>query len=182
MTFDLSQLSVYYIVLLPGIVALVAGLLRQDRLPQGVNEAIAFVVVLLLAGVQALLGGKLGGSALSDFAIIASYAAALVHTPPLAKLQEYLQSNFFSFGSPAPAQPAVPPQAAPVQIPPPIVHIDVAALALQLSKELMKVASQQAPSPSPARPQVPDLDTVKTSTPPVQSGTWMNQGPPNRAG
>ena len=167
MPIDLSQLSTYYIVALPAIVAFLAGLLRQDKLPQWLNEGIAFVLVLILAAIQALLGGKLGGGTLADFAIITSYAAALVHTPPLAALQQYLQSNLFSFGKPAPsAQPGQSPQ------------IDVPALAgailqninLAQLAELMKTAST-SPAPASNLPTSRELPAVRTNT-----------QPPNKAG
>ena len=97
---DLSQLSPYYIAAMPAIVAFIAGIIRQDRLPKLANEGITLGVVLILAFVQAVLGGKLGGSTLSDFAIVASYAGALAHTPLLASLQQYLQSISIPDGKP----------------------------------------------------------------------------------
>jgi hypothetical protein len=177
MTFDLSQLNTYYIIALPAIVAFLAGLIRQDKLPQWLNEALSLVLVLILAAVQALLGGKLGGGTLTDFAIITSYAAALVHTPPLAALQQYLQSNLLSFGKPATSSQ---PGQSVVQIDTPALagailqNINLAQLAVLLKAELMKTANT---SPAPARPLVsnlptqPTLEAVRTNTP-----------PPNKAG
>ena len=173
MNIDLSQLSTYYIVALPAIVAFLAGILRQDKLPQWLNEGIAFVLVLILAAIQALLGGKLGGGTLADFALVTSYAAALAHTPPLAALQQYLQSNLFSFGKPvASSQPGQPV----VQIDAPALasailqNINLAQLAVLLKAELMKTANT---SPAPARPQISNLPTQPT---------LEAVNPPNKAG
>src|SRR5258708_5267427 len=134
MNTDLSQLSAYYIAALPAIVAFIAGLIRQDRLPKLANEGITLGVVLLLAFVQALLGGNLGGSPLADFAIVASYAGALAHTPLLAALQQYLHSNLFGLGKPATA--TTPPVVTPTGAMPPIVHVDVPLLTQQFLQQL----------------------------------------------
>ncbi len=181
---DLSALSTYYIAALPMIVAFIAGLIRQDKLPKLANEGITLGVVLLLAFVQALLGGNLGGSPLADFAIVASYAGALAHTPLLASLQQYLQSNLLSFGKPAMV--TTQPTATPTGAMPPIVHVDVPLLTQQflqqlnlpqlatlLRDELIKASQtqqlrsdQQTTKPWPVAP-------VRESTPPQ---TWQGPG------
>lgn len=166
MNIDLNQLSTYYIVALPAIVAFLAGLLRQDRLPQAVNEALSLIIVLILAAIQALLGGKLGGGTLADFALIASYAAALAHTPPLAALQQYLQSNLFSFGKPVPS-------AVQSQVP----QVDVSALASAILQNINLAQLAALLSNELAKSQVSD-QTTSPRIPVVRANT----PPPNKAG
>jgi hypothetical protein len=184
------DLSAAYIAIVPAIVAFIAGIIRQDRLPPLINDAITLVVVLILATIQALLGGKLGGSPLADFVLVASYATALARTPLLASLQEYLQSHVLSFGKPATA--TTQPSAAPTGTVPPIIHIDVPSLAQQLlgqlnlqqlaallRDELIKASQtqqlrsdQQATKPMPVAP-VPAAP-VRANTP--QGQTWQGPG------
>jgi hypothetical protein len=173
---DLSQLSTYYVLALPAIVAFLAGLIRQDKLPPLANEIISYAVVLLLSAGQALFGGKLGGSPLADFTMIAAYASTAIHTPPFAKLQQYLQSNVLSLGKP-PAPPpsssldAIDVRALAGQI---IAALPLSQLAVMLRDELVKVANsqqQQAVTPmadTPTRP-VPTA-VVRSSVPPLSHG------------
>ncbi len=101
MVIDVSQLNTYYIILLPLIVSFVAGIIRQDRLPQLVNEGISYAVALILSLGQALFGAKLGGSILADFGIVSAYTLAMLHGPLFQKLQQAVQTKVLSAG-PAP--------------------------------------------------------------------------------
>src|SRR5260221_5615348 len=98
MTIDFSQLTTYYIVLLPVIVSFVAGVLRQDRLPQLLNEGISYAVALILSAVQAILCGKLGGRPFSDFGIVATFTLAMNHVPLFPKFHQASHSKAANVG------------------------------------------------------------------------------------
>jgi hypothetical protein len=119
-------------VALPIVVAFIAGLLRQDGLPQAVNEAITVGLLLLAAIGDAIYNHRLTNNLMLDFIVVAGYAAAIVQLPQLQALQGYLQSNALAFikaaadlpEPPAPPAQIVPlpakplQQQAPAQIPP----------------------------------------------------------------
>jgi len=108
---DLSQLNTYFLVFLPMIVAFVAGVIRQDRFPQWVNECITIVLILGIAVTQAVLSGKVGGSPLADFGLVAAYTTAFLHTPLFQQLQSAIQTHVLSIGAkvtPTLVQPAMP--------------------------------------------------------------------------
>ena len=124
---DLSFLAPYMPTLyfaLPGVVACIAGVLRQDRLPKWANECITYALVLVAAVIGALYNHILGVNPLLDFIAIAGYMMAVLQTPYMQQLQVFLQSNVLAFigqvahmPAPQPQAQAVPvsPAAAPVQ-------------------------------------------------------------------
>lgn len=120
---NLSSLFIVLPIILPLLVATLAGLLRQDRLPDWANEGITLVLLLAGATTYAFFQHKLTNNGLLDFIVIAAYATSLIQMPQLKALQGYLQSNVLTLlkgiGSlpPPPAPPAqiVPLPAKPVQ-------------------------------------------------------------------
>ena len=183
LTIDLSQFNTYFTIALPVLAAFIAGIIRQDKLPGPANELISLVVVLLIALVQALLGGKLGGSPLADFGIITAYSLALLHTPLGQSFQQGVQSNVLSFGKPAPKPEPILPLPANTQI-----NIDSAAVANMLVQRLdinrlaqlliAELGKPNVPAPQVTPPVLPiesqptqtQLQAIRTSTPPVQGG------------
>ena len=159
LTIDLSQFNTYFTIALPVIAAFIAGIIRQDKLPGPANELISLVVVLLIALVQALLGGKLGGSPLADFGIITAYSLALLHTPLGQQFQQGVQSNVLSFGKPAPKPAPVAPPTMPT------VTIDVNRLAQLLIAELGKPNPPMSPPPIESMPTQANMPVVRTNTP-----------------
>src|SRR6266702_5605876 len=101
MTIDLSQVHTYFLALLPVLVGIVAGLIRQDKFPKWANEAILFAFIVLVALIQALLDGKLGDSPLADFMLIGGYCTALIKLTPINDLMKSVQS-VTSIGGKAP--------------------------------------------------------------------------------
>lgn len=191
MTIDLAQPNIYFIALMPLIVAGVAGIIRQDRLPQMVNEVISVIVALLLASGQALLGGKLGGSPFADFGIVSAYTISLLHSAPFQKLQQGIQTNVASVGKPAPV-PVTPPQIlinTEQVVQRLLASLDTNTLALQLVQALpiptiatmLKNELIQAGKVVPSS-QIPNLPTqdvpaiqpipisIRTNSPPGQGG------------
>lgn len=108
LTIDLAQFNTYITALLPMIVACIAGVIRQDRLPSWTNELITVCFILIAACIQAFGDGKLGGSPLADFTIVAGYTAAVLHTPLFQQLQGAIQANVVAIGKPKPPVPTVP--------------------------------------------------------------------------
>lgn len=108
-TFNLAVVA-----LLPLLVSAIAGVLRQDRLPTSVNQAISLALAVLAGLFQALEGGKLGGSPIADFLIVSAYTTAVMHSPLFLQLQDAIQSNVFTVGKP---QPPTPPPSLPVAAP-----------------------------------------------------------------
>lgn len=176
---DLTQLNTYFTIALPVIVSIIAGIIRQDRFPQWVNELISILVVLIIAFLQALFGGKLGGSALADFGIIVAYTMAVLHTPLFQQLQQATQS-VTSFGKPASKPAATLPTIPQINLDAAGVtalllqHLDISKLAALLIAELGK-PSVPASAPPPvlpieSMPTQTNLQAIRTSTPPVQGG------------
>lgn len=95
-------------ILLPLIVTILTGLLSHDSLPEWSNALIAAVVVLGLSVVGALLDQSLTPNLVTDFIVIAGYSAALMASPVLKPLYQWLSVN-----TPSPltalAKPVVPP-------------------------------------------------------------------------
>ena len=191
MTID-PQLYAYLIAALPALVAFVAGILRQDRLPPLVNEAISDVLGVGVAIVQAWQGGKLGGSPTSDFAIVAAYTLVVMHTPVFQQFQQQIQSNVLSIGSKAPAP--APAQAPALDIPTLALaivrNIDITNLVAMLRDEMIKSSRQaQATMTAPTVPQPivrastppPPIQPPVQSVPPPPSAAWMNSGPQQQA-
>src|SRR6266704_1452203 len=108
MTIDLSQVHTYFLALLPVLIGLVAGLIRQDKFPKWANEAILFAFIMLVALIQALLDGKLGDSPLADFMLIGGYCTALIKLTPINDLMKSVQSVTSIGGHPVPVAPALP--------------------------------------------------------------------------
>src|SRR5579872_6014315 len=167
MTID-PQLYAYLIAALPALVAFVAGILRQDRLPPLVNEAISDVLGVGVAVVQAWQGGKLGGSPTSDFTIVAAYTLVVMHTPVFQSFQQQIQSNVLSIGSgkaptPVPAQAQAPALDIPTLALAIVRNIDITNLVAMLRDEMIKSSRQaQATMTAPTVPQ----PVVRASTPP----------------
>lgn len=183
MTIDLSQLNTYLVVLMPVIVSFLAGAIRQDKLPQLINEAISVVVALVLAALQALLGGKLGGSPFADFGIVAAYTISLLHSAPFQALQKQVQTNVLSTGKPAPQPVAPQPQivfdaqkvaehlisylstpAIAAQI---VQQLPMPQLAAMLKNELVKAGKVV---PSSQIPNLPTQNVPLVNPPPAQGG------------
>lgn len=172
LTIDLSQFNTYFTIALPVLAAFIAGIIRQDKLPGPANELISLVVVLLIALVQALLGGKLGGSPLADFGIITAYSLALLHTPLGQQFQQGVQSNVLSFGKPAPKPAQTPPDV-------PQISLDSAAVAQMLVQRLdinklaqlliAELGKPNVPMPPPidSQPTQANIPVIRTSTPPL---------------
>ena len=193
MTID-PQLYAYLIAALPALVAFVAGILRQDRLPPLVNEAISDVLGVSVAIVQAWQGGRLGGSPTSDFAIVAAYTLVVMHTPIFQSFQRQIQSNVPRIGSgkaPAPVQAQA--QAPALDIPTLALaivrNIDIANLVAMLRDEMIKSSRQaQATMTAPTVPQPvvrastpPPIQPPVQPVPPPPSAAWMNSGPQQQA-
>ncbi len=106
MTIDLSQLHTLFLVVLPALVGVLAGLIRQDKLPSWLNELILYLIVAVVALVQALLDGKLSGNALSDFMLIGAYCTAFLNTTPGRNLLGSVQTVTSIGGHPDPVTPA----------------------------------------------------------------------------
>lgn len=103
LTIDLSALSPLLTAFLPLLVALIAGVLRQDKFPHWLNEMLSYLVILALALLQVFLIGKLTGSAIADFALVAAYMTAILHTSYGQQLQQAVQTNVLSLGKAPPA-------------------------------------------------------------------------------
>ncbi len=186
MTIDLSQVHTLFLVVLPALVGVLAGLIRQDKLPNWLNELILYIIVAVVALVQALLDGKLGGNALSDFMLVGAYCTAFLNTAPGRNLLGSVQTVTSIGGHPATVTPVQP--------------FDLGALAGQiapfLAQELVKLRMasvvptvqhsqaaqmpvQQQPMPfSTPVPQPPYSHTVTNHGPQVYG---VNSGPPGTA-
>ena len=160
LTINLSQLNTYFLVLMPMIVAFVAGIIRQDKFPHYVNELITVVVMLVLALLQAFFSGKLGGSPLATFGIVAAYTAALLHTPLGQQLQNTIQTNVLSLG----------------KAPPPPEPITLEQIATVVAQQFQNYVQAQAMTTSVRPLGIPELPTqqipavVRANTPPAQGG------------
>ena len=157
LTVNLSQLNTYFLVLMPMIVAFVAGVIRQDKFPHYVNELITVVVMIVLALLQAFFSGKLGGSPLATFGIVAAYTAALLHTPLGQQLQNAIQTNVLSLGK------APPP-------PPPITLEQIAAVVAQQFQQAMRAQGMVASTHVDQMPTQQLPAVVRTNTPPAPGG------------
>ncbi len=49
MTIDLSQVHTLFLVVLPALVGVLAGLIRQNKLPNWLNELILYIIVAVVA-------------------------------------------------------------------------------------------------------------------------------------
>ena len=79
--------------ILPLIVTAIAGLLSHDRAPSWLNAIIAFIILAASAVAWSLLDQKLTGNLVTDIALIAAYCAALMASPVLAPLYQWLKLN-----------------------------------------------------------------------------------------
>jgi len=155
LTIDFSALSPVLTAFLPVFVAFIAGVLRQDKFPHWLNELISYLVILALALLQVFLIGKLTGSAIADFALVAAYMTAILHTAYGQQLQQAVQTNVLSLGKAAPA-PSPYPSAE-----------DIAAVVLQ------QLAAMYPPTASVRVDQMQTQSipaATRTSTPPAQGG------------
>lgn len=95
----MSNLNLVFTAVVPIIVAIVAGALRQDKLSNVVNEIISYSLVLVLSACGAFLDDKLiSGNIVTNALIIVAYAAATLQTGMFQALQAWIQSNIFSLG------------------------------------------------------------------------------------
>ena len=154
LTINLSALSPLLTAFLPVFVAFLAGVLRQDKFPQWLNEMLSYVVILALALVQVFLIGKLTGNAIADFALVAAYMTAILHTSYGQQLQQAVQTNVLSLGK-APPAPSPYPSAE-----------DIAAVVLQ------QLAAMYPPQQSAIR-----VDQMQTqSVPAITRASTPQQG------
>ncbi|MBA2285850.1 MAG: hypothetical protein H0W02_10225 [Ktedonobacteraceae bacterium] len=101
-------------IVLPFIVTLVSGVLSQQRLPAWANALIAGTCVVLASLGAVLLGQGFSRDLVADFLLIAGYVAALMASPLLAPLHEWLTLN-----TPSPIAAMVPKAApTPMFVPP----------------------------------------------------------------
>ena len=155
LTINLSALSPLLTAFLPVFVAFLAGVLRQDKFPQWINEALSYLVILVLALVQVFVLGKLTGNTIADFGLVVAYMTAILHTSYGQQLQQAVQTNVLSLGK-APPAPSPYPSAE-----------DIAAVVLA---QLAAMYPPQAPV------RVDQMQTqsvpaiTRTSTPPAQGG------------
>ena len=149
-----SQLNAAFGVLMPMIVAALAGVIRQDRFPTWLNEFISYLIIIVLAIAQTWLGGTFDGTlgSLSNFILAAAWSIAVLHTKFGQQLQGSVQTAT-SFGK-------LPPEAPPL----PQININVVQLAQLLRDELVRLQpiDQQPTTTMPA--------IVRESTPPPQQG------------
>ena len=159
-TIDLAQLNQYFVVALPIVVAFLAGLLRQDGFSDGLNDAIFHVVLIGLAIAQTLLGGKLGGSSLSNFilALGLSYGtlAGKYKYSPATLMNKVQGATSILKAPPAPVQPQIPQ----ITIDPNQMAV---ALAARLKEELL--ASGLLAGQSVDQQPTQALQVVRTNTP-----------------
>ncbi len=171
---DLAQLNTWFGAAMPAIVALIAGLIRQDGWKPATNELISTVVILALAITQTLLGGAWGGSGLANFAIITALAFIGLDNKYGQMLQLKIQTTTSVVKAAAPSIPF--PTPAPIVIPP----INTQALAEEVMKRvnlpylasLLKdelVALGTAAPPIDQQPTT-SIQAVRTSTPPPMGG------------
>ena len=109
---NISSLLALLPIALPLLVTLLAGLLRQDRLPDWANEAISLALILVASVLNAVFDHRLVSNPILDFIVLCGYMAALIQSPLLQPLQQYLQSNILVFLKaaselPPPPDPAV---------------------------------------------------------------------------
>lgn len=153
--------------------------LESSGMSVGITVLVAVVQYLSTSGLNlAGLGTVAGGAFVASMLMM--YKSLIINQQILggakdtaAQGWQFIQaelrniSNALTGGKPVPAQ--VPAPTAPLAV-------DVQALARQLAQELMKTRAAPAPAPVPARPQIPDLptqpqvDVVRTNTPPVPPG------------
>jgi hypothetical protein len=150
-TINSGQLNAVFGVAMPIIVAIVAGLVRQDRFPGRVNDCISYAVIIVLAIIQTWLGGQFGGS-VGNFLLVAAWSIAGLHTRYGQDFQGSIQTAT-SIGKLPPEPPQLP-----------TVHVNVEMLAALLLAELQKM--QQPVDQQPTQ----SLQVVRENTPPPPQG------------
>lgn len=161
-TINLAQLNTIFGVAMPGIVAFIAGLIRQDRFPSRINDLISYVVIVILALVQTLLGGQFGGS-IGNFILVAAWSIAALHTRYGQDFQGKVQTA--TSIAKLPPAPAAPPALPTVNINPEQVaalilqNLNMPQLAALLKSELL--ASNVA-VPVPDQPTQANIPAIKT--------------------
>ena len=100
MVLNAQTLQVTIMMLLPVPIALIAGILRQDRFNPLINEIISQAIVFLVALLSFLLGvgGHLTGNPQVDFLALVAYCGWLSNQAPFKPLHLYLQTNLLSLG------------------------------------------------------------------------------------
>lgn len=145
-TITLQQLNAAFAVAMPLIVAFVAGLIRQDGFAFWLNELISHAVILVLATVQTLLGGSLGGSGLANFIIVVSIAYGLLSTKFGYEFQNKVQTSTSIFKAP-PAPPA----------------LTLESIAAVIAQQFQAYMRQQPIDAQPTQ----QIQAVRTNTPPI---------------
>lgn len=100
MVLNAQTLQVTIMLLLPVPIALIAGVLRQDRFNPFINEIISQGIIFLVALASFLfgVGGHLTGNPQVDFLALVAYCGWLSNQAPFKPLHTYLQTNLLSLG------------------------------------------------------------------------------------
>ena len=98
---DTTQIQTAVALLLPVPIALIAGILRQDKFPDIANEIISQAIIFLVALGSFFfgVGGHFTGNAQVDFLALVAYCGWLSNTAPFKPLHSYLQGNLLSLGN-----------------------------------------------------------------------------------
>lgn len=86
----------YWPVVMPFIVTVLAGILRQDGLKPSVNKGITTVLVLAASVFVAFYNHALSGDIPLDFTVILGYCTAIMRIPEMRNLQSYIQTNWLN--------------------------------------------------------------------------------------
>lgn len=89
----MTPLPTILTLILPLLVTALTGLLSHDQAPSWANSLIAALVVLGLSIAAALLDQGLTPNLVADFVVIAGYSAALMASPILKPLYQWLSIN-----------------------------------------------------------------------------------------
>jgi hypothetical protein len=92
----LSQFVPYLPLILPFVVTILAGILRQDGLKPNVNKGITTILVLAAACVAAFYNHALTSNLALDLTVILGYTTVIIRLPDMQKLQGYIQSNWLN--------------------------------------------------------------------------------------
>lgn len=100
MVLNTQTIQTGMMLLLPVPIAILAGILRQDKFPPIANEIISQAIVFLIALISFLfgVGGHLTGNPQVDFLALVAYCGWLSNTAPFKPLHVYLQTNLLSLG------------------------------------------------------------------------------------
>ena len=106
MILNTQTFQVAIMLCLPVPIAVIAGILRQDKFPLLANEIISQVIVFAVALISFLfgVGGHLTGNPQVDFLALVAYCGWLSNQAPFKPLHGYLQTNLLSLGASKVAQ------------------------------------------------------------------------------